>query len=325
MAGDMAPAWGPNGPPTVSIGTGGTPTDTSPIQNGTPPTTGGPVGANNFYTRYGSAPGMRYPGGSPNGPLQSTMQYAPQPYTGYGTGAPQATSFSNNPLQPNPGEIAGLGPANVQQFGGTPTVNPTYANAAMVDPNQNLAYMQQYEQLLGTSLAPQFQSQDQQMADQLAARGLTTSGAGQYLTNQLYGQQAAALATGLQPIVSQGYGYSQQDIQGNQAYQNQANFANAGASNEADVLNAQLYNQDRYANYGAYNNFENELLGLGGGQLSAQQAAYLNSFGPSTGVESAYGSALTGMQNAYGSVYGQAVNSQNQQMQQAAMFAAAGG
>lgn len=351
--GGAAPSWGPPSAANPTPGQGAfnpgqaTTLNLNPQQsalaNAIDPTTGLPV--SQPRGPGGNAPGQPRTGPDPNAP-----------YAGYGTGAPVGTPPGSDPLHPDPASIAGLGPANIQQFGGTPTVDPTYAqaagqnfltgNAALVNPNQNMAYMQQYEQLLGTSLAPQFQSQDQSLSDQLAARGLTTSGSGQYLQNQLYGQQAAALASGLQPIVSQGYGYTQQDIQGNQgaqnqfglanlgygnqalgtnaAYAQQANLANAGASNEANILNANYYNQDRTANYGAYNNFQNELLGLGSGQLSAEQAAYLNSFGPNSGVTSAYGNALTGANNAYSSVYGNALAQQTAELNAAAAAAAGG-
>lgn len=252
-----------------------------------------------------------YQGIGANSPATSGYNWNQAPSTAYNTVTPASgTAVGSNPLQPNPGGIAATAPANIQQFGGTAQVSPTYAGVSTVDPNQNNAYLQQYSQLLNTNLQPQFQSQDQALQDSLAARGISSSGSGQYLQNQLYGQQASALAGGLEPLVSQGYGYTQQDITGNQAYQNQANLTNAAASNNASAMNAGYYNADVGANANAYNNYENELLGMGGGQLSALQAAYLNSFGANTGVTSAYNNALSGQLGTYGSVYGNAISGQ---------------
>src|SRR5271165_852105 len=145
-----------------------------------------------------------------------------------------------------------------------------YVNPAYVDPQQSQAYMQQYEQMVAQGLAPQFQQQQQQLQDSSAARGISNSGAAGYLQSDLMGNQAAAYAQGISPIIQQGYGYSQQDLMGNQ-----------GAANAASYYNA-----------GTYNNYLNEL-----------QTAYLNSFGPNTGVTSAYGSAVGGIGSAVSGAY----------------------
>jgi hypothetical protein len=159
-------------------------------------------------------------------------------------------------------------------FGTLGFVNPAYVN-----PAQNPAYMQQYEQLVAQGLAPQFAQQQQQLQDSSAARGISSSGAAGYLQSDLLGQQAAAYAQGISPIVQQGYGYNQQDI-----------MANQGAANQASYYNA-----------GTYNNY-----------LNALQTAYLNSYGPNTGVTNAYGQAVGGIGSTVGGVYGSALGAEGQ-------------
>jgi hypothetical protein len=167
-------------------------------------------------------------------------------------------------------------PAPIQDFGNTPYVDPAYIN-----PQQNEAYMQQYEQLYAEMLGPQFAQQDQQLQDSDAARGISSSGAAGYLQGNLMGNQAGALAGGLTPIVQQGYGYEQQDT-----------MANAQYANEATLTNANFYNQDRNANFNAYNNYQNELTG-----------AYLGTLGPNAGVGNLFGESINGQNQGYLSAY----------------------
>lgn len=199
--------------------------------------------------------------------------YNADPILNTGQGQPQ------NGFGPNPN--AGTGPPGTNANGPPPSGFGTlgFVNPAYVDPKQTQAYMDQYEKLFRQAVAPQFQEQQSQEQDQLAARGISSSGAGQYLMNDLLGQQASATAQGLMPIVQQGYGYTQQDLMGNQAAANQASYFNAGTWN-------------------------NYLQGL--------ESAYLGSFGPNPGVEAAYGSAVGGLGNTYGSIYGSALGEQGQ-------------
>ena len=183
-----------------------------------------------------------------------------------------------------------------EAFGGLPTVS-----ASLVDPNQNNAYLQQYENALQTALNPTFQQQDQQLADSNAARGITSSGAGAYLQGNLQGQQAGAVASGTLPLIQQGYGYTQQDLQGNQQAQNAATGINA----------AGYYNEALTGNANAYNSYEQELLGLGGSNLSALEGTYLGSYAPNSGVESGFGTAIGGIGSTYGSVYGAGQSGEN--------------
>lgn len=345
-------------------------------------------------------PAQRFPGGNPNGPEQwignqpTSTGYTPPAQTPINS-APNVpypiggTAQSTNPLQPSPGEIAATAPANIQQFGATPVINPTYAQAAqqsyltgnaaqqgyaagnanLVDPNSAQSYLNQYGQMLMAGLQPGFQQQDQALAQSLASRGITNSGSAAQLEGNLQGQQAAAFANAYSPMIGQAFGYQQQDLTGNQAaqnqfglanlgyantalgqnaayqqqmgladlgygnaalganagYQQQANLTNAAASNQTNELNAGYYNQDRYTNAGAYNQYQNELFNQGSSVYGTDLAAYLNSFGPSTGVTNAMSQGLAGEQNIYGQVYGAALGQQQQQENQAAMLLAMGG
>jgi hypothetical protein len=187
-----------------------------------------------------------------------------------GTQSTPATQPPGN-LNPN---LQGNGPAPIQSFGATPTVRPTYAgytgagvgyvqnpnapsnvalgSASLVDPSQQQGYLNQYSNLLGTQLAPYFQQQQQQTEDQNRGRGLT-GGAAQYNTDLVTQGQSSAFASALQPMVSQAYGYTQQDIQGNQNAQNAFGMANQSALN---AFNSQGYGyaeQNALTNAGAYN------------------------------------------------------------------------
>ena len=273
-------------------------------------------------------------------------------------------------------------------------------NAAQVDPNQNQGYIQQYEGLVAQGLQPQFQQQDQALQASLAGRGISSSGSAQQLSNDLSGQQAAALAAADAPVVSQGYGYTQQDIQGNQAaqntalgtnagYQQQANLTNAGyqqqtglanqaaqnaagalnagneqqanlsnqaagntaaqynagnqqqanqynagsantaaaynasnqqqialanqnAANAASGTNAQYYNEALTGNANAYNQYLATLEQQGSGLGNTELGAYLNSYGPNTGVQSLQNTGESGALGTYGNVFGQQTAAQGQ-------------
>jgi hypothetical protein len=191
---------------------------------------------------------------------------------------------------PTASAVLGTAPQPLQAFGGIPQVNPTYA-----DPNQNLGYAQAYQQLMDQSLQPTFQAQDQSEQDQLAARGISSSGAAQDLTNQLYQGQGATVAGANAPIVQQAYGNTQQDITGNVASANNAAATNAGYYNEALTGNANLYNTyEQTLEQQGYNTGNEELV------------AYLNSFNPSSGVTSAYNTATGGAQGAASNAFSSA-------------------
>ena len=380
--------------------------------------------------------------GSPAG--QSTAQQingtAPAPYNAFG-GTPSVTPTYGNATGYNAatGAATGMNAASQgytgasaaqQGYAGATGVSQNYqdARAAMVDPNQNQAYLQQFEGAVGAGLNPMFQQQDQALQDQMAARGISSSGAAQYLSNNLMGQQAGAYANAIQPMIGQAAGYTHQDIAANQGnrqatnfanqnaantasgansgyaqqanlftagnnqraidansgyiqqanlfnagnattaqganagYQQQANqfnanagntfgmanmnaqnqanqynatagneasFANAGIANNAAAQNAGYYQHGMDANYASYNNYLTQLLNSGVGMDNAKMTAYLNSFGPNSGVTSGINQGMGGAQNVFGTTYQTTLNNQQQQQQgmanAAAKAAAAGG
>jgi hypothetical protein len=250
---------------------------------------------------------------------------------GGATGVPSGQS-GNNPIYSTPqgaglptaAQVAALAPPSVTQFGALPSVDPTYANAATVDPNQNKQYIQQYEQLMQQSLQPTFAQQDQQLQDSNAARGISSSGAAGYLQGNLLGQQGATLAGADAPIVQQGYGYTQQDIAQNQANQQQVNVGNAAASNAADNTNAGYYAAAVGSNQSAYDQFLSQLYGTGAGLSGTEESAYLNSFGPNTGVQGDINTAEAGAGQTFQSAYGNASSLQGAALGLGAEAAGAG-
>ena len=211
-------------------------------------------------------------------PQIQTQAQAGTPATNAATTASGGTASG----LPTASNVLGAAPQPLQAFGGIPQVNPTYA-----DPNQNLGYAQAYQQLMDQSLQPTFQAQDQSEQDQLAARGISSSGAAQDLTNQLYQGQGATVAGANAPIVQQAYSNTQQDIANNQGYANAASNTNAGYYNEALTGNANTYN-----------NYLQTLEGQGYNTGNEELVAYLNSFDPSSGVTSAYNTATGGVTGA---------------------------
>jgi hypothetical protein len=116
-------------------------------------------------------------------------------------------------------------------YGATPQANTVSASTtstpnfspAYIDPNQNQEYLQQYEQEFEQGVAPTFALQQSQLQDSNAARGISNSGAASYLQGNLLGQQAAATAAGIDPILQQAYGNTQQDILTNYGTYNNQN------------------------------------------------------------------------------------------------------
>lgn len=322
---------------------GGSSTRSSlPYLTGTPGATDGGLGAPGSIGGPGQTPGGGY---GTTGGGASVSGTAPN----YAGPAASGTNASWN--TPNVGSTA---PAPISSFGPLPSVTPTYGSATLatspgsptantVDPNQNQAYLQQYSQLLATQLAPQFQAQQQTLQDQAAARGLT-GGAAQYGEDQLLGQQASALAGATQPIVSQAYGYTQQDIGANQnainsllaqgySYQQATALANQQASNaqtgqnvsaanNAASQNAAYYGGALSADYTSYNNYLNSLLGYGSADYQGLQNTYLNSFAPNQTVAGAIGGEANSAGGAYSSTYNAGQAAQSQEL--GSVFGAAG-
>lgn len=167
-------------------------------------------------------------------------------------------------------------PASYDQFGATPYIDPTYAQAgqvqraadvdpnmiagvptmgaAKVDPAQLSGWYNQYADQLKTAMAPTFQDQTRDLNADMAARGIFDSTAGQLMTNDLSGRQAAALANPLGQMTQQFAGYAQQDALTNAGYQEQGiassydALINAIMQNSRQGLAASEANQQRDIN-----------------------------------------------------------------------------
>lgn len=255
---------------------------------------------------------------------QATTALGSAPAAGSGatnTGLPAATGTSGTTGSAATG-ITATAPAPLNAFGATPSVTPTYAAAATVNPNQQYGYLQAQEGANAASLQPTFQNQDQTEQDQLAARGISSSGAAQDLTNQLYQSQGATLAGMNSGAISQQAGYTQGDVSQNQANTQAVNLANTGAGNVATATNAGYYNEALTGNANAYNNYQSTLEGQGYSTTDQAYEAYLGSFGPNPGVTGAYGTATGQVGSEYGSTLGTATAAQNQAYGQ--LFGAAG-
>jgi hypothetical protein len=222
---------------------------------------------------------------SGNVPTQPMPSQPSQPIGGTPAPAPGTA------LNPSTGSITAGSPLPVTDFGPIASVAPTYVN-----PIQAKQYMQQYLQYLKQAQAPGNKQQMQALNDSLAARGITSSGAAGQLQANLLGQQAAAYAQGASPIVSQGFGYAQQDTTGN-----------AAAANNASLVNSQYYNQAVNTDAQDYNNYQTMLENQGYNTYTDLNNAYLQSYAPNPGVESAYGADLSGVLGAYSGIYDSAL------------------
>lgn len=170
----------------------------------------------------------------------------------------------------DPAQIASTQPLPYSSFGTTPVLGAsTYSSTgyapALVDPSQSAGYLAQSEAML----QPEFDKQSQALDQSLAARGILNSGAAVQAQNDLAGTQTAQLV----PLVSQGYGYAQQDLTGNQTAENTALGFNASGANTAASTNA--------ASTNAINEFNAN-----------------NYLGTTTGDQSAYNTYLAGLEQS---------------------------
>jgi hypothetical protein len=216
------------------------------------------------------------------------------------------------PQNLNSQNINATAPAPYQQFGNIPQIDPSYYQAVNASPYAQKQYLSQYDKMYAAGLQPTFNQQDLALSQDLSSRGITDSSAASNTMGDLYAQQGGQIAQGEAPMVSQAFGYTQQDIMANQAAQNAANATNASASNAAAGANAGFYNSAVTGNENAYNAYQQSLFGAGTNQNNSLLSAYLNSFGPQTGVTNALGSELSGESSAYGDIYDAALQGQGQ-------------
>jgi hypothetical protein len=239
---------------------------------------------------------------------------------------PGSTPPKYTPAQaPNdlsPQNINSAAPAPYQQFGNIAQIDPSYYSAVNADPFQQQKYLQQYDKLYAAGLQPTFNQQDLAQSQDLASRGITDSSAASNVMGDLYAQQGGQIAQGEAPMVQQAFAQTQQDVLANQAAQNTARQYGATTANEAALTNANFYNQAVQGNQQAYNQYLNQLYGSGANQQNALLSAYLNSYGPQTGVTNALGSELGGLGSTYGDIYGAGEAGQYQAL--GSLFGAAG-
>lgn len=204
----------------------------------------------------------------------------------------------------NPTNVNATAPAPYQQFGNIPQLSPTFYSAVNANPFQQQQYLKQYDQLYAKGLQPFFNQQQLSLNQADAARGISDSSAASYLQSNLQGQQAGQVAQGEAPMVQQAFAQTQQDVLSNQAAQNAARQYGADVSNQTSAANAQYYNQAVTGNEAAYNSYLQSLYGSGANMQNTLLTAYLNSFGPNTGVTNAMGTELGGLGNTYSDIYG---------------------
>ena len=183
-------------------------------------------------------------------------------------------------LLPSANQLGQFAPLTFSDMGQIPQVQaatmqmPQNMQAATIDPNTLPGALQQYAQLAQSTLAPQFQQQNQQLQAQLAQNGIfNSSAAGQAETN-LMGNQDAALSSAISPLVADFANFYQQDQTGNAANRQAANaanfqggldvgFANQNATNNANSTNASTYGNIVQGDLNAANTY---LQGLNTGQ-----------------------------------------------------------
>jgi hypothetical protein len=241
---------------------------------------------------------------------------------------PGATPPKYTPVQApgdlSPGGIGATAPAPYQAFGNIPQLDPTYYSAAQANPFQQQQYLKQYDKLYSAGLQPTFNQQDLALSQQLASRGISASSAAGSVMGDLYAQQGGQVAQGEAPMVQQAFAQTQQDVLANQAATNAAREYGATAANTAAATNAGYYNQAVTGNQAAYNNYLQTLYGSGANEQQSLLAAYLNSFGPQTGVTNAMGSELSGLGGVYGGIYDSTLAAQGQAAAGAGQAAGAG-
>jgi hypothetical protein len=144
-------------------------------------------------------------------------------------------------------------------------------------------------------------------------------------TNSGYSQQANLFNAGNQQqtnLANQNAGMTAGAT--NAGYQQQANLANQGAANSASATNAGYYDQALTGNANAYNSYLQQLNQQAYGLQNSELSAYLNSFGPNTGVTSAMNTGLAGTQGAYSNALSGAQNQQNSMLGTLGTYAAMG-
>lgn len=243
---------------------------------------------------------VRYGGDDTGGGLQALRG-------GLGAPAPRPQAPPSNPfagLMPSTGQLSSFAPAPYSDFGAVPYITPTYMQAAQANPADQSGYLRQFEQLLGSSLAPQYQHATQGLDQDLAARGIFNSGAGVQAHNDLDNQFFGTAAGAMEPLVSQFAGYNQDTQMADLANRQGANQYNAGVANTATAANAGAYGNTVASDQSNYNAFLNQLMQYGMGISQGLTGSYLGTYGADPSAGGILSQGLAGAGSAYSSALG---------------------
>jgi len=235
-----------------------------------------------------------------NGLLKGGSSNSSQPQSDQSLASP--VDYSQ--LLPSSQQLQTFAPQPYQAFGAVPYVNPALSTAAQVDNSQLPGALSQYEQQLQASLAPSFQQQNQQLTAQLASSGLLDSSAATQATGNLQGQQAAALSSGIEPLIGNFANYYNSNNQLNANLQQQTGSNNQSALNTGNAYNSELYSGIVNSNQQNANAYEKALLDMQTGTNTALLNGTLGSYDPNNnGTTNLLGTGLQQAGNAYSNAY----------------------
>lgn len=216
--------------------------------------------------------------------------------------APAASAPASNPfagLIPSTTQLQNFAPRPYTDFGGIPTITPTYMQPGQVGDTQMPGGMGLFESQLIAAMMPQFAAQRQGLDSEMASRGIFNSGAAQQASNDLSGQQAAAIANPLGALTQQGMGLYGEGVLQNAQLQQGANQYNAGAANTANATNAAAYGSIVGNDQANYNAFLQQLMQGGMGLTGTLLDSYLGSYGADPSVGGVLSQGLAGTSGAY--------------------------
>lgn len=264
-----------------------------------------PGGGYYYYGPDGKVYQDPYPGEVHAGDLGNYTGMSASQLNGGGSGSSGGSASS---LLPSPSQLGSFAPLPLQAFGNVPYLQPATYNAAQVDYSQMPGALNAFTHSLYGQLQPQFDQQKEQLNEQLNARGIFNSGAAQQMQTDLTGQQDAALAGGISPLIQQFAGYWNQAQGQNAQLRQEANAGNAASANAMNGQNADYYYNTLTGNANNYNGFLNNLFGLGTGYSNSLINSYLGSYGGPNGqvlgtMGNTPGLAGSAYQDAYGNAY----------------------
>lgn len=257
-----------------------------------------------------SSPGVDYSSLLPSSTDMSS--YAPLSYQDFGSVPTVAASTVSPASVANVDPMQAATQANVAgpTAAQTATSSLPTAQAASVDNSTLPGALQSYENMNAQALAPTFQTQNDALTSDLAARGIFNSTAGQELQNNLSGQQASALASADSPLVQQmqaAYNSNNQLNATNQQTANNTNYSGQLESTLGNTANQQATNLAGYQGLlsQAANNAANQQATNAANYAGNQSNAQLNANNQQqAGLanQSSYNNANQYNADAYGAV-----------------------